>query len=279
MKEATQRCKDLGLHYEFVQTQVADEFGLFNAVVKIIDKKNGCHAEWPPARLTVWLNLIRENCDLTAANAFDAVDVQWSDTEEAIEVNESLNSSRISLNLSAMKDAILGTKPIKSRFEALRSKFSPWSDKKQRPPPCNPTAAAEQAEPTQIPKKPIDGPRKALFTEHKLLDDTIDDEPNIEVDTKTSTPTPAVSAADQQAQQHLRDLRKTVLAMKKLFHDQSRNENCTAGQQSAAEKVVSLLEQVEQLSNEMRHVVKNTQSMTTTPQKVTKTVRFAFDAE
>lgn len=257
---------------------MADEFGLFKAIVKIVDKKNGRYAEWPPARLTVWLNLLRESCDLTADNAFDAVDVQWCDTEEPIEVNESLNSSRISLNLSAMKDAILGHKPIKSRFEALRSKFSPWSDKK-RASQCNPAVDSDPTEQAQTPKKWTEGVRKAIFTEHKLLDDTIEDDAKIELDTQTSTPTATVGALDQQAQQHLRDLRKTVLAMKKLFHDQCKNENCTAVEQTDAEKVVSMLEKVEQLSNDIRHVVKGTQPKLLTPQKVTKTVRFTFDNE
>lgn len=249
-----------------MQGQIADEFGLFKAVVKILDRTANRYAEWPTARLTVWLDLMRENFDVTADSAFDAVDIQWMAMEEENVLNESLNSSRISLNLSAMKDAILG-KPMKSRFEALRQKFSPWSEKKQR-------TSNSNTEYQQTPKKPLGTITKGIFKEHIVLDDSIDDD-KVDAAVK-STSTPVLPGTfDQQAQQYLRDLRKTALAMKKLYHDKCKNENCTANEQNVAEQVVNMLEKVEHMTNDIRHLVKNTHSKTTPK----KTVRFAFDEE
>lgn len=243
--------------------------GLFKSVVKILDRTVNRYAEWPTARLTVWLDLIRESFDVTVDNIFNAVDIQWMEMEAENDMNESLNSSRISLNLSAMKDALLG-KPIKSRFEALRQKFSPWSEKKQR------SITASTTDSQQTPKKPNETTRKGIFKEHIVLDDTIDDD-KVDVAIKTSsTSTPVVGGFDQQSQQYLRDLRKTALAMKKLYHEKCTNENCTANEQNVAEKVVGMLEKVEHLTNDIRHLVKNTQSKGTTPRK---TVRFACDEE
>lgn len=119
VREATQRCRiDFGLSFiEFKQTQKADSFGIFQAVVNIIDRKNGKIAEWPPARLDVWLDLVREP-DFDQKNVFKCVDTEWfdfdeNDLEESF-LNDSMNSSKISLNLSAMKEKILGKTPDKS---------------------------------------------------------------------------------------------------------------------------------------------------------------------
>lgn len=236
-----------------------------------MDKENNRYAEWPTARLTVWLDLIRANCDVTAENVFHSVDIQWLEVEEEIDVNESLNSSRISLNLSAMKDALLG-KPMRSRFEALRSRFSPWSDKKR--------LTNQNTESPQSPNVPIERTKRGIFTENVVLDDTLggDDDVKKNISEKTSTPTPAIESFDQQAQQCLRDLRKSTLTMKKLFADRCKNENCSAEEQNSADQIVSMLEKVEHLSHDIRHLVKNTHGKAT-PGKATKTVRFAFDVE
>lgn len=234
-----------------------------------MDKTNNRHAEWPTARLTVWLDLIRANCDLTAENVFHSVDIKWLEVEEEIDVNESLNSSRISLNLSAMKDALLG-KPMRSRFEALRSKFSPWSDKKR--------LTNQNTESPQSPNIQHERTKRAIFAENIVLDDTLDAEDDVNISEKTSTPTLLTDSFDQQAQQCLRNLRKSTLTMKKLFFDRCKDENCSADEQSSADKIVSMLEKVEHLSHDIRHLVKNTHGKAT-PGKTTKTVRFNFDAE
>lgn len=68
-------------------------------------------AEWPPARLDVWLDMVRE-ADFDKQRLFDCVETVWLDWEEVDRLDESfggdsMNSSRIGLNLSAMKEKLL----------------------------------------------------------------------------------------------------------------------------------------------------------------------------
>lgn len=104
MKEATQHCRNVGLNYEFQQSQVLNEFGLFRTKVLIFDKDNRRKAEWTTSNLEFWLNMVRVE-HIAKESIFDSVDVEWEilDVDEN-QPNESLNSSRISLNLSSMKD-------------------------------------------------------------------------------------------------------------------------------------------------------------------------------
>lgn len=104
VKEATQHCRSVGLNYEFQQSQKLDEFGFFHAKVLIFDKDNQRKAEWAVARLEFWLNIVRSE-HIDKESIFKSVDVDWEllDDDEN-RLNESLNSSRISLNLSSMKD-------------------------------------------------------------------------------------------------------------------------------------------------------------------------------
>ncbi|XP_053692453.1 kinesin-like protein KIF14 [Sabethes cyaneus] len=111
VKEATQRCADLGVQFEFQQSQVLDEEGIFKALVNIYDKGNGKVAEWLPARLEYWLSVVRDRDDLNANNLFENFDLSWKD--DKTECNQSTKdtsrrSSRISLNLNSVKDMILG---------------------------------------------------------------------------------------------------------------------------------------------------------------------------
>uniref|UniRef100_A0A182SG31 Kinesin motor domain-containing protein n=1 Tax=Anopheles maculatus TaxID=74869 RepID=A0A182SG31_9DIPT len=112
VKEASQRCRTVGLDYEFKQTQVWQEEGIFRAMINIVDRANGRVAEWVPARLEFWLGVVRERDDLTVDNMFEHFDLTWNDAadQSANEslLNDSHNSSRISLNLGSVKEAIRG---------------------------------------------------------------------------------------------------------------------------------------------------------------------------
>ncbi|XP_017854582.1 kinesin-like protein KIF14 [Drosophila busckii] len=113
VKEATQRCRLLGLkHLQFRQAQTPDEFGLLRSVILIVDKQRGLKAEWPTARLGVWLDLQRDGGN--AANIFQNVEIDWQPLDADLNetLNDSHNSSRIALNLSAMKDLLL-KQPLK----------------------------------------------------------------------------------------------------------------------------------------------------------------------
>ncbi|EDW75459.2 uncharacterized protein Dwil_GK23870 [Drosophila willistoni] len=127
VKEATQRCRQMGVELEFRQTQSPDEFGLLRTVILILDKQRGLKAEWPTARLGVWLDLLRDNSTdyqgkLNSRTIFQSVEVEWQPIED--DLNETLgdahNSSRIGLNLSAMKDMLL-KQPFKRLLSASNS--------------------------------------------------------------------------------------------------------------------------------------------------------------
>ncbi|XP_017019227.1 kinesin-like protein KIF14 [Drosophila kikkawai] len=119
VKEATQRCRQLGVQLEFRQTQTPDEFGLLRTVILILDKQRGLKAEWPTARLGVWLDMVRDSAaelpdKQNARNIFQSVEVDWEPLDADLNetLSETHNSSRIALNLSAMKDVLLN-KPLK----------------------------------------------------------------------------------------------------------------------------------------------------------------------
>lgn len=271
VKEATQRCRDLGLNYEFIQTQVADEFGLFKAVVNIIDRDNNRNAEWPTARLNVWLDLIRNNSEITAENIFCTVEVKWKEKSEDLDLNESLNSSRISLNLSAIKETLLG-KPAKSCFKAIRSKFSPWSERKQAIHNNN------RKEPLLLNDNEQSAPqmKKKLTYDEYDLDDSMKAKTNLSnFNDAVLTSTPADETFESQAQHQLRDIRKATLRIKKLCHSNA-NENMVESKQKTAEKVLNAVEDIERLTNEIRRLLKDVDGepvVTKTP----KSVRFILD--
>lgn len=257
---------------------MADEFGLFKAVVNIIDRKNNRIAEWPTARLNVWLDLIRDSSDITAENVFCSVDVNWSEHNEHVELNESLNSSRISLNLSAMKDALLG-KPAKSCFKAIRSKFSPWSERKQAVHNNNRKEQLETNErdtlveyssPYQQTKKKLTYEDSNDSTDSLKLKDPL---PNFNDALSASTPTD--ETFETQAYHQLRDLRKATMRMKKLCHSNA-NENSDAHKQTIAGNILTAVEDIEHLTNEIRRMLKD---LNTAPNvtKTPKSVRFILD--
>lgn len=267
VKEATQRCRDLGLNYEFVQTQVADEFGLFKAVVNIIDKRKNRVAEWPTARLNVWLDLIRDNSDITANNIFNSVDVVWSDRSEDVDLNESLNSSRISLNLSAMKDAWLG-KPTKSCFKSPRAKLTPWAERASNDSnrPHDKSFAVTSIQSTK---------KRLVYDDWESSDSlAIEAARKNSNDTSVSTSTPSDQPFEILAQQNLRDLRKAALKLKKVCHQNS-NENVEATRRTAIGRILNTVEGIEGLTNDIRRMLKDMDSEPVC--KTPKSVRFILD--
>lgn len=268
MKEATQRCRNLGLNYEFVQTLMADESDVFKAVVKIIDRKNNRFAEWPTARLSVWLELMRDNSDVTAESAFDSVDISWSESTEEIALNESLNSSRISLNLSAMKETLMG-KPIKSCFKAIQNKLSPWSSKSQ----SNAIQISNVTSPSVVGQSSVKTKKKLTYDD---VEENLMGKPKkilSNVESGLSTSTPVEEKFDVQAQKYLNDLRKTTIRMKKLCHNKF-NENFDVKNQTVSGKVFTALEEIEHLTHQIRHLIKDTEP---SPHKTPKSVRFILD--
>ncbi|XP_065356231.1 kinesin-like protein KIF14 [Calliphora vicina] len=109
VKEATQHCRNQRLLYEFKQSKVIDEFGMIQTKILILDKENELKAEWPIARLEVWLESIREQENWNSKNIFNCFDIEWEKSDISLNdnVHDSMNASRINLNISAFKETIL----------------------------------------------------------------------------------------------------------------------------------------------------------------------------
>lgn len=254
-----------------MQILVPDD-DVFKAVVKIIDRSNKRFAEWPTARLSVWLDIMRDNSDVTAENAFDSVDIDWSEDTEEIAINESLNSSRISLNISAMKETLFG-EPLKSCFKTIQNKLSPWSNKSKTNEVQNkPNSGNGNDSPHQRYKK------KLIYDDIEEEDPILSDKPKkyfdcLDAENAMSTSTPTEEKLDVQTQKYLSDLRKTTAKMRKLYQNQM-NENVDVRKQQVSGKILTALDDIERLTNEIRHIIKNNEP---SPRKTPKSVRFILD--
>lgn len=109
VKEATQHCRTHNLLYEFKQSQVIDEFGIFHTKILIVDKSREKKAEWPIGRLEAWLDSVRDKEMLNTDNIFSCFDIEWEDLDHSINesIHNSSGSSRINLNISALRDSIM----------------------------------------------------------------------------------------------------------------------------------------------------------------------------
>lgn len=249
-----------------------DESDVFKAIIKIVDRSNNRYAEWPTARLSVWLDLMRDNNDITAENAFDSVDIDWLENTEEIAMNESLNSSRISLNLSAMKETLLG-KPIKSCFKTIQNKLSPWSFKSQ----SKPNVISAQDSPMRKKKLLFDD-----FGEEHSDNASTDQHPNAtpkkhhfdSLESATSTSTPSADRFQIKLDTYLNDLRKTMIKMKKLYQNDENVEMKDSQKQIANQKVLPALAEIEQMATEIRQLMQKNEP---SPRKTPKSVRFILD--
>lgn len=267
VKEATQRCRGLGLNYEFVQTQVADKFGFFDAVVNIIDRDGNRMAEWPTARLDIWLDWIRDCDAVTKDNIFDCVDVDWAEREgDGDLLNESLNSSRISLNMNAMRGSFLGNS-VRNSFANIRDKLLPWGDRSK--------AASSTTAATGGPEKAIATEsilRKSIYGTKEFLSpkkisrsgnkENVDANPQID------------RTFEIEAQIELRNLRKANLRLKQLCaaNEQRASHTTTAEEIQLAQRTLA---KIEHLTNDLRSIFKidGDDAVSKTP----KSVRFVLD--
>lgn len=267
---------------------MADEFGLFKAIIHIVDRQNCLLAEWPPARLDVWLDLIRDDSEINAQNLFDCVDIEWrqplDDDDDILngnsilntsELNESLNSSRISLNLTAMKEAILGKSNERS-FKTIRNLFNvPFS-----PTNKNTNMLKSALVNNEVAKKRL------------VYDDN--DKLSAPVIRKSPINSPGLVAAaaqtkqrkfDTQSQIYLKDLRKTILKFKKMCQEQNNCENSwTIGTGSdsnrqhtatRANQLLQSIEQMEQISVDIKNILNSDKDFESA--RTPKSVRFLLD--
>uniref|UniRef100_A0A182NTR3 Kinesin motor domain-containing protein n=1 Tax=Anopheles dirus TaxID=7168 RepID=A0A182NTR3_9DIPT len=226
VKEASQRCRTVGLEYDFKQTQVWLDEGIFRAMVNIVDRANGRVAEWVPARLEYWLGVVRERDDLTADNMFEHFDLVWSEATDQ-SANESLlqdshNSSRISLNLSSVKDAIRGRQSIVSSSSSPSSTNSGSIvggsiRRSQTLLKSIFTKSAIMSNGTDDNRASLGGSaRKALFTDdtHQSNDENVPS--NHQQLSASASKATALHRFDQRAANYLKDLHVATLKLRKL---------------------------------------------------------------
>lgn len=277
VKEATQRCRDLGIHHlDFKQTQISDEFGIFKAVINIVDSERCLIAEWPPARLDVWLDIIRDNEDVTIDTLFNSVDIEWQDNYEAdnspiapanADANDSLNSSKISLNLTAMKEAILGKSADKS-FKSIRKIFNS---------PCNSPKPSDML--------------KSAITNNELSKKRLefeDESMNTPKCHKVSRKSPADKTKHRRfemaAHSYLKEMRKNTLKFKALCQNYNNDENLCNNLDQSVEvpntipdtmRLLRCLDQMENLTVEIKNTLNPDRNQTTA--RTPKSVRFLLD--
>lgn len=262
MKEANKRCRDFNKNIKFVQTEVADEEGIFKTVIIIIDRDNKRSSEWPPARLDEWLDQIRDN-QLTAENLFDYFTIDWTDCDEEIHTNDSLNESGISLNLSAMKDAILGKVPEQMMSTIRNFVGSPFAFGGNK----NEESLLKAA----IMNSPKLTPKRNESTSLKSRNKPSSMKNSASTPVQESSPGTVDWSFLQQTDAYLHDLKKVTNKLKKLCYNYN-NENQEGGINSTVTNVLRSTEQIELITCDIQTILDDNGRI-----KSPKSVRFLND--
>ncbi len=265
VKEANKRCRDFNKNIKFVQTEVADEEGIFKTVIIIIDRDNKRSSEWPPARLDEWLDQIRDN-QLTADNLFDYFTVDWTDCgDDDIDTNDTLNESGISLNLSAMKDAILGKVPEQMMTTIRNFVGSPFGAVNRNDESLLKTAIKNS--PNRTPKR-----NESLKSRNK---------PSSMKHSASTTPVQQSSCSSpgtvdwsflQQTDAYLHDLKKVTNKLKKLCYTYNNENQEQGGINASVTNVLRSTEQIEQITSDIQTLLDDNGRI-----KSPKSVRFLND--
>ncbi|KAL0121744.1 hypothetical protein PUN28_006901 [Cardiocondyla obscurior] len=102
VKEATQRCKEAGCDYEFDQQQTIVENNL-QPVIRIRDKTNSMETLWKATDFLNWIYRLKNGDDIKeSVKELWNSDSKW-ESFEAETFEDSLNSSRISINMTPVK--------------------------------------------------------------------------------------------------------------------------------------------------------------------------------
>lgn len=248
VKEATQRCRALGLQFDFKQSQILDEFGFFHAVVLIIDRERKQKAEWPIARLDVWLNMLRDN-EVDKNDVFKFVDIEWIPFEENLDdtLSDSLNSSRISLNVSLVKEVML-----KQPYQNIQNIFSSNGGNKK-----------ENLSKSAILNSSLRNTKKMLTYDEESGTPVGDENASLSIESDFIT----------SANIQVRDLHRTLVKFKKLCDRFGSDENNSKN----VEVVRKSIEQMEGVLHGLRKTLHENQHNSISPTKTPKSVRFLID--
>lgn len=274
VKEANKRCRDFDKNIKFVQTEVADEEGIFKTVIIIIDRDNKRSSEWPPARLDEWLDQIRDN-QLTADNLFDYFTIDWKDCDEEVDAaNDTLNESGISLNLSAMKEAILGKVPeqmISTIRNFVGSQFSgsKSDDSLLKTAIINDSTSSKKS--INSPKRtPVRNDNESTSLKNRNKPSSLKTNGTMSLQ-QTSPRSPVDWSFLQQTDAYLHDLKKVTNKLKKLCYNYN-NENQEGGINAMVTNVLRSAEQIEHFTSDIETILDDNGRI-----KSPKSVRFLND--
>ncbi|XP_057325623.1 kinesin-like protein KIF14 [Microplitis mediator] len=103
VREATQRCRDIGINYEFSQSRVISEKGL-QPVIRIRDRDRMLETLWQPENFLDWVRRLRDfDNEDTIKELIDNDGTSWEMFDESEMPEDSLDTSRISVNLTPVK--------------------------------------------------------------------------------------------------------------------------------------------------------------------------------
>ncbi|XP_063973187.1 kinesin-like protein KIF14 [Diachasmimorpha longicaudata] len=118
VREAKERCRDIGLHYEFLQQKVITDNGL-RSMIRVRDRDRKQEAFWEPMYFLDWVHRLRDG-ESTKKDLIDSTE-HWEALDES-QLEDSLDSSRISINLTPIKrqlnESLLQLSMNGSLFEA-----------------------------------------------------------------------------------------------------------------------------------------------------------------
>lgn len=190
---------------------------------------------------------------------FDYFPVEWNDCDDEIQTNDSLNESGISLNLSAMKEAILGKVPEQMMSTIRNFVGSPFGGNKNDE---SLLKTAIMNSPKRTPKR-----NESLKCRNKPSSMKNSTTPPME----QSSPGSVDWSFLQQTDAYLHDLKKVTNKLKKLCYNYN-NENQEGGINATVTNVLRSTEQIEQITSDIQTILDDNGRI-----KSPKSVRFLND--
>ena len=102
VKEATERCREVGFNYEFDQQQIIVNKSL-KPVIRIRNRDCMKETLWEPMRFLEWIHRLRDYDIEDSVKELHTTDEIWEPYENTETFEDSLNSSRISINMTPVK--------------------------------------------------------------------------------------------------------------------------------------------------------------------------------
>ncbi|XP_058804738.1 kinesin-like protein KIF14 isoform X2 [Phymastichus coffea] len=102
VREATERCRDVGVNYEFHQQQIVKDKYL-QPVIRVRDKDNMLESFWEPMHFLDWIHRLRDHELEHSIKELQDSEDKWQSFEESDIVSDSLYNSRISVNMTPVK--------------------------------------------------------------------------------------------------------------------------------------------------------------------------------